>query len=200
MHIQRGRSYNLRARAHAADKATVSAAHGVIGAEKTPDIDYLHIGELGDATDRVIECLDLSNAVPPHQLRFATAGRLAMADFPLPAYHVIALGQILAGNAAILVRLSLSLRVLPTYLIYMGDSRVKSSAQLLGELDFILSQGEGFIPQASISSMTTSSATVRPPRKLFLAFHRLATKERLSVLLFLRGDAQHRQTDPTSWK
>ena len=41
--------------------------------EMYPDIDYLHIGELGDATDALIARLDESMAPPPAQIRFDTA-------------------------------------------------------------------------------------------------------------------------------
>ena len=63
-----------------------------------PDVDYLHIGEIGDATDALIARLD-RDVTPPHaQVRFATVERLPLCDFPIPAYGLIPLGQYLIGS------------------------------------------------------------------------------------------------------
>jgi hypothetical protein len=54
--------------------------------EYYPDADIIHVGELGDATDRLIEYLDRHRGRPSGQLRFETDRRLDLADFPRPAY------------------------------------------------------------------------------------------------------------------
>ena len=67
-------------------KVTVLGGPSVSAAPETyPDYDYLHIGELGDATDRLIARLAKSAAPPITQSRFITRERLPVADFPLPA-------------------------------------------------------------------------------------------------------------------
>jgi len=69
--------------------------------EMYPDIDYLHIGEMGDATDRLIACLDESVARPSAQIRFETKDtppgpvRTFAADDP--SLHRVELHS--AGNA-----------------------------------------------------------------------------------------------------
>src|SRR6266571_124233 len=56
-----------------AGKTTVLGGASVSGApELYPEYDYLHIGEIGDATDRLIACLDNSVAPAPAQTRFET--------------------------------------------------------------------------------------------------------------------------------
>src|SRR5262249_41550402 len=59
--------------------------------EMYPDVDYLHVGEMGDATDELIARLDASVARPAVQLRLETKDRLPLHDFPIPAYDLIPL-------------------------------------------------------------------------------------------------------------
>ena len=113
MHIQRPQIHDIAARAKAAGKVTVLGGPSVSGApEFYPDFDYLHIGEIGDATDRLIARLDESVAPPPAQLVFETKERLPLCDFPVPAYDLDPARPLSARQPAILQRLSVSLRVL----------------------------------------------------------------------------------------
>ena len=66
--------------------------------EYYPDFDLLHLGELGDATDRLIEYLDQHTDRPPQQIRFETTARLPLKEFPVPAYHLINFDQYFIGN------------------------------------------------------------------------------------------------------
>src|SRR5947207_2054965 len=78
------------AHAHQHGKLTVLGGPSVSGApEWYPDIDVLHVGELGDATDALIERLDESIERPGSQERFTTEERLPLEQFPLPAYHLV---------------------------------------------------------------------------------------------------------------
>src|ERR1700752_3053498 len=73
MHVQAPQIHNIHARAKAAGKVMVLGGPSVSGApELYPDIDYLHVGEIGDATDALIARLDDSVAPPPEQMRFET--------------------------------------------------------------------------------------------------------------------------------
>src|SRR3974390_1510028 len=68
MHIQAPQIRDICARAHAAGKVAVLGGPSVSGApEMYPGFDYLHIGELGDATDKLIGLLDASVARPAAQ-------------------------------------------------------------------------------------------------------------------------------------
>src|ERR1700721_1685726 len=90
MHIQAPQMHDIAARAKAAGKVTVLGGASVSGApEQYPDFDYLHIGEIGDATDGLIACLDDSVVAPAAPQRFETNERLPLSDFPLPAYDLI---------------------------------------------------------------------------------------------------------------
>src|SRR5207253_1005931 len=66
--------------------------------EYYPDADLLHIGELGDATDRVIEYLDRHPGRPAHPLRYVTAERLPLTQFPTPADELIRLREYFIAN------------------------------------------------------------------------------------------------------
>src|SRR5499426_1894002 len=64
---------------------------GRVRAFMPPEV--LHVGELGDATDRLFEYLDHHGGRPRLQLRFETAERLPLATFPTPAYDLIPLRE-----------------------------------------------------------------------------------------------------------
>jgi len=141
MHIQTAQIYDIRDRAQTAGKVTVLGGPSVSAAPETyPDYDYLHIGELGDATDDLIARLDESIAPPPEQMQFATRKRLPMADFPLPAYHQVRLDQYLLGTLQFSSGCPYRCEFCDIPNLYGRQPRMKSPAQLIGELDFILSQ------------------------------------------------------------
>ena len=96
MHIQARQIHDIARRAKAAGKVTALGGPSVSGApEMYPDIDYLHIGEIGDSTDRLIARLDESCDRPVAQVRFETRERLPLSDFPIPAYHLVPLARYL---------------------------------------------------------------------------------------------------------
>ena len=58
MHIQRRQIEGIRARAHGVGKVTVLGGPSVSSCpDYYPTFDYLHVGEIGDATDDLIEIL-----------------------------------------------------------------------------------------------------------------------------------------------
>ncbi len=74
MHIQAPQIRDIARRAKAAGKITALGGPSVSGApEMYPEFDYLHIGEIGDSTDRLVAALDAeharrrrrSGAIPP---------------------------------------------------------------------------------------------------------------------------------------
>lgn len=77
MHVQAPQIHDIAARAKAAGKVAVLGGASVSGApELYPEFDYLHIGEIGAGTDRLIARLDASIAAPPAQIRFCPAAAL----------------------------------------------------------------------------------------------------------------------------
>src|SRR5579883_1736445 len=81
MHVQRAKILDINARAHAQGKTTVLGGPSVSGdPARYAAFDYLHIGELGDATDRLIERLDADAARPRGSVRLETRERLPLAE------------------------------------------------------------------------------------------------------------------------
>ncbi len=141
MHIQERQIHDIRSRASAAHRLTVLGGPSVSSAPQSyPDFDYLHIGELGDATDLLIACLDESVLPPPQQIRFSTQSRLPLSEFPLPAYGLVQLGHYLLGTLQFSSGCPYLCEFCDIPNLYGRQPRMKSPGQLLGELDFILAQ------------------------------------------------------------
>ena len=99
MHIQAAEIKDVCARAKARGKVTALGGPSVSAApEMYPDFDYLHIGELGRATDELIKTIDATVAPPPQQVRYTSAQRLPLSDFPRPAYHLLRFDRYLLGT------------------------------------------------------------------------------------------------------
>ena len=70
MHVQARQIHDIAARAKAAGKVTALGGPSVSASpEMYPEYDYVHIGELGDATDRLIAALDADVRPQPAQVR-----------------------------------------------------------------------------------------------------------------------------------
>src|ERR1700740_1497489 len=83
MHIQRQQMNDICRRAHAFDLAVAIGGPSVSACpEYYPAFDYLHVGELGDATNALIARLASDTSRPPRQIVLKTADRVAMTDFP----------------------------------------------------------------------------------------------------------------------
>src|SRR5204863_4873082 len=81
MHVQRAEIKATGRRARAAGKTTVLGGPSVSASpEKYPEFDYLHLGELGDATDALIRAIDENASPPAAQQRFTTCERLPLAE------------------------------------------------------------------------------------------------------------------------
>jgi radical SAM superfamily enzyme YgiQ (UPF0313 family) len=141
MHIQTAQIRDIHGRARRAGKVTVLGGPSVSAApEIYAEIDYLHIGELGDATDRLIEQLDQSIAPPAQQVRFITQKRLPLVDFPVPAYNAVRLDKYLLGTMQFSSGCPYQCEFCDIPNLYGRVPRMKSPQQLIAELDFLLSQ------------------------------------------------------------
>jgi radical SAM superfamily enzyme YgiQ (UPF0313 family) len=142
MHVQRPSIQDLIRRAHAAGRTVVLGGPSVSGCpEYYPEADILHVGELGDATDRVIAHLDASPARPRSQLRFVTEDRLPLADFPVPAYHLVPLRQYFIANIQFSSGCPYTCEFCDIPALYGRNPRLKTPAQVLDELDRIAASG-----------------------------------------------------------
>jgi hopanoid C-2 methylase len=142
MHIQQAQIHDVIARAHRYGRPVVVGGPSVSGCpEYYPDADLLHVGELGDATDRLIEHLDRRPGRPSHQLRFETVERLPLASFPMPAYGLIPLREYFIANVQFSSGCPYSCEFCDIPALYGRNPRLKSTAQVLAELDLIAGAG-----------------------------------------------------------
>jgi radical SAM superfamily enzyme YgiQ (UPF0313 family) len=102
--------------------------------------DYLHIGEIGDATDELIATLDASIEPPPRQIRFETKERLPLADFPLPAYDKVPLKRYLLASIQFSSGCPYRCEFCDIPALYGRQPRLKSPAQIIRELDAVIAQ------------------------------------------------------------
>ena len=162
MHVQAPQVHDIAARAHAAGKVVMLGGPSASASpEMYPDVDYLHVGEIGDATDALIARLDASVERPSSPMRFETEGATSAAGVSNPGLRPHPAQELSDAHPAVLQRLSLSLRILR----YPESLRPPAAAQDL-RADHRRARrhvpAEGTSRRWSISSTTISSATARP--------------------------------------
>jgi hopanoid C-2 methylase len=142
MHIQ-GREINaLARRARALGKTTVLGGPSVSASpEEYPGFDYLHLGEIGDATDALIRAIDDDVYPPSRQRRFVTEVRLPLADFPLPAYELIEGRRYFIGSVQFSSGCPYRCEFCDIPALYGRQPRLKTPEQIVAELDALLAAG-----------------------------------------------------------
>lgn len=142
MHVQRRAIEDIIVRAHAMGRPVVLGGPSVSSCpEFYPDADLVHLGELGDATDRVIEWIDRSRGRPEHQLRFETVERLPLADFPIPAYDRIAVQRYFIASIQFSSGCPYTCEFCDIPALYGRNPRLKKPEQVLAELDQLVAGG-----------------------------------------------------------
>ncbi|MFW6359119.1 MAG: B12-binding domain-containing radical SAM protein, partial [Chroococcales cyanobacterium] len=109
--------------------------------EYYPDFELLHLGEVGDATDEMIEYIDTHNERPDQQIRFETKQRLPLSEFPTPAYHLLNLNQYFLANIQFSSGCPYRCEFCDIPELYGRSPRLKSPEQVLQELDAIIAAG-----------------------------------------------------------
>jgi radical SAM superfamily enzyme YgiQ (UPF0313 family) len=142
MHVQRPFIEDAIARAHRAGKPVVLGGPSVSGCpEHYPDADLIQVGEMGDSTDAIIRWLDEHADRPHAQLRFDTETRLPLTDFPLPAYHLVRLPQYFISSVQFSSGCPYSCEFCDIPALYGRNPRLKSTEQVLAELDALVAGG-----------------------------------------------------------
>jgi radical SAM superfamily enzyme YgiQ (UPF0313 family) len=142
MHVQKGEIKAIAKRARALGKTTVLGGSSVSASpEQYPEFDYLHIGELGDATDKLIKALDEDATPPPAQRCFATETRLSLADFPVPAYELIDGRRYFIGSVQFSSGCPYRCEFCDIPSLYGRQPRLKTPEQIIRELDALLAAG-----------------------------------------------------------
>ena len=142
MHVQRDEIIAIGRRARGLGKVSVLGGPSVSSCpEHYPDFDYLHIGELGDATDALIAALDTGARPPPRQVVFTTKERLPLTKFPLPAYEMIEGRRYFLGNVQFSSGCPYQCEFCDIPVLYGRQPRYKTPAQVTAELDAMLAAG-----------------------------------------------------------
>jgi hopanoid C-2 methylase len=141
MHVQAGQIHDIARRAHAAGKPVMLGGPSASASpEMYPEIDYLHIGEMGDATDRIIALIEENAARPGEQLRFVTKERLPLEDFPIPAYDLIPLKSYLMLTLQFSSGCPYLCEFCDIPNLYGRQPRLKTPQQVTAELDAMCRQ------------------------------------------------------------
>ncbi|MCA1596613.1 MAG: B12-binding domain-containing radical SAM protein, partial [Chloroflexi bacterium] len=142
MHIQRPQIEEIGDTAHRWGKLAILGGPSVSGCpEYYPGIDILHIGEMGDGTDRLIEYLDHHVERPDRQIRFETEERLPLTSFPQPAYHLIDIGEYFLASIQFSSGCPYHCEFCDIPELYGSNPRLKRPEQVIEELDAMLASG-----------------------------------------------------------
>jgi radical SAM superfamily enzyme YgiQ (UPF0313 family) len=142
MHIQRRQMNDINRRAHALGKVTALGGPSVSASpEYYPQFDYLHLGELGDATDALIAALAASPERPPTQQRFTTTERVPLDQFPVPAYKLAGMSRYFLAGVQFSSGCPYRCEFCDIPELYGRNPRLKTPQQVLAELDAIVDDG-----------------------------------------------------------
>lgn len=142
MHVQKGEIGRIAQRARALGKTTVLGGPSVSAApDWYPEFHYLHLGEIGDATDALIGALDKDVRPPPVQRRFVTAERLPLLEFPLPAFNLIDGRRYFLGSIQFSSGCPYRCEFCDIPALYGRQPRLKRPEQVVAELDALLAAG-----------------------------------------------------------
>jgi hopanoid C-2 methylase len=142
MHVQRRQIDDIRRRAHAFDRVAVLGGSSVSACpEHYPEFDYIHVGELGDATDELFERLADDVTRPSHQVVLTTKERRPLTEFPVPAYELAQIDRYLLANVQFSSGCPYQCEFCDIPALYGRVARYKTAEQVCAELDKLLACG-----------------------------------------------------------
>src|SRR3954471_12491259 len=142
MHVQRRQMNDIRRRAQALDKVTVLGGSSVSACPQDyPDFDYLHVGELGDATDELFARLAEDVARPERQIVLTTQERRELTEFPVPAYELAQLSRYFIGSIQFSSGCPYQCEFCDIPALYGRNPRYKTPEQVCAELDKMMECG-----------------------------------------------------------
>jgi radical SAM superfamily enzyme YgiQ (UPF0313 family) len=142
MHIQRPQINDICRRAHQHDLAVALGGPSVSACpENYPDFDYLHVGELGDATYELFRRIGRDSSRPERQVVLTTQERREMSEFPIPAYELIPLERYFLGSIQFSSGCPYQCEFCDIPGLYGRNPRLKTPEQVTAELDKLLECG-----------------------------------------------------------
>ncbi len=142
MHIQRQQMNDICRRAHGFNLSVALGGPSVSACpDYYPSFDYLHVGELGDATDELIARLARDPSRPNRQIVLKTADRLDMTRFPIPAYELADIKHYFLGSIQYSSGCPYQCEFCDIPGLYGRNPRLKTPEQITRELDKLLECG-----------------------------------------------------------
>ena len=142
MHIQRQQIHDICERAHRAGRVTVLGGPSVSACPAYyPDFDYLHVGELGDATEALFARLVKDCARPSSQVVLTTKERRPLTEHPAPAYELAEIDRYFLGSIQFSSGCPYQCEFCDIPGLYGRVPRLKSPEQVVRELDILLARG-----------------------------------------------------------
>jgi radical SAM superfamily enzyme YgiQ (UPF0313 family) len=139
MHVQRQKIHDICERAHRAGRTTVLGGPSVSACpDYYPDFDYLHVGELGDATEALFARLAADCAHPARQVVLTTKERRPLTDCPAPAYELAQIERYFLGSVQFSSGCPYQCEFCDIPGLYGRVPRLKTPEQILRELDKLL--------------------------------------------------------------
>jgi radical SAM superfamily enzyme YgiQ (UPF0313 family) len=142
MHPQRRRLVQILEEANRLCKITVIGGPSAnICPEYYPMADAVHVGEMGDATDRLLEWLGRTCAKPPVQLIFRTEERTPLDEQPLPRLDVLDVNDYFTQPVQFSSGCPFTCEFCDIPMIYGRIARIKSGHRIVRELQAIYETG-----------------------------------------------------------
>jgi radical SAM superfamily enzyme YgiQ (UPF0313 family) len=136
MHIQRQQMNDICRRAHDFDLPVALGGPSVSACpDYYPSFDYLHVGELGDATNELIARLAADTSRPEQQVVLTTNDRVPMTDFPIPAYELAETRRYFLGSIQFSSGCPYQCEFCDIPGLYGRNPRLKTPQQICAELD-----------------------------------------------------------------
>src|SRR3954468_3584503 len=136
MHIQRQQMNDICRRAHEFDLPVALGGPSVSACpDYYPSFDYLHVGELGDATNQLLEILSRDVSRPQAQVVLTTKDRVPMTEFPIPAYELADVKRYMLGSIQYSSGCPYQCEFCDIPGLYGRNPRIKSPQQIIAELD-----------------------------------------------------------------
>ena len=136
MHIQRDQINDICKRAQAAGRTAVLGGPSVSACPHYyPAFDYLHVGEMGDATTELIARLQADPRRPPAQVVLTTRERLDLDQFPPPAYELAQMPKYFMGSIQFSSGCPYACEFCDIPALYGRNPRLKTAGQVCAELD-----------------------------------------------------------------
>ena len=191
MHIQRQQMNDICRRAHDFDLPVAIGGPSVSACpDYYPAFDYLHVGELGDATDDLIARLARDTSRPPEQVVLKTKDRVDMSDFPVPAYELAEMRKYMLGSIQYSSGCPYQCEFCDIPGLYGRNPRLKTPAA-----DHRRTRQAARMRRHRLGLFRRRQFHRQPQGRArsAAASDRMAEANRLRDAAGLRGDAQHRQ-------